>query len=307
MRIRFPLVHFRFLFSQYHLGKRFWYGLLRVTHPDGWLQGALYMLLGCYLRGGLESLQSPTVIRALGVVGLVIAAGFAFNDFQDEPVDRINKPGRAIPSGQIPRSAAIVLALLLTIAAIVLAWSLSPILLTMTIVNIMMSDGYSLFLKRTPIFGHLTIAYLNTTIILFGCMVIGAPTLVIWLVSLSGFFFTLAQETILAAEDHLGDRLTGLQTTAVYFGIGTTLYFFRIFAILSIVIMLMPWMLSLASNLYLYALLPCTILPITVALHLVTPKFTDLNIRLSSKLILWSRATSLLPVLLLGVSRSLWI
>lgn len=279
------------------------YGLIQVTHPDAWLQGALYMLLGTYLGGGMVSLLSPAVARAMLIVGLIIAASFAFNDYRDAIVDSINKPERAIPSGQIPRSTALVLALGLTLPALGLAWTLSPVLLIIAIVNVILSACYSLFLKNTLFLGHVTIAYLNTTIVLYGCLVVTKPTPIVWLVSLAGFFFTLAQETLLVVEDQAGDKLTGLHTTAVRLGTRTTLHLFRIFALVSIVIMLMPWLLGLAANLYLYALLPCTILPMIKSVSLVTPKFTDDNLHLSSKLILWSRALSLLPVLLLGFPR----
>ncbi|MCP4604455.1 MAG: UbiA family prenyltransferase [Proteobacteria bacterium] len=278
-------------------------GLIQVTHPDAWLQGALYMLLGTYLGGGVTSLQSPVVVRAMLIVGLIVAASFAFNDYRDTVVDSVNKPKRAIPSGQIPRSAALVLAFGLTLVALSLIWTLSPVPLIIAIVNIILSACYSLFLKNTLLLGHVTIAYLNSTIIVYGCLIVAAPTFVVWLVSLTSFFFTLAQEMLLVVEDQVGDRLAGLRTTAVRLGARTTLHLFRIFALASIVIMFLPWLLGLSSTLYLYALLPCTILPTIIAVGLVTRKFVDNNLHLSSKLILWSRALSLLPVLLLGFSK----
>ncbi len=282
---------------------RYLHGLIRVTHPDGWLQGILYMLLGAYLGGGLMAVQSATVMRAAGVVGLVIAAGFAFNDFHDADVDGINRPWRAIPSKQIPKLAARNLANVLAAASLALTFSLPPVLWPLAIVNLIVAAGYTVFLKNRPIIGHVAVAYLNTTILLFGCMAVRPPTLIVWLVSLSGFFFTLAQETILAAVDERGDRSKGVRTTAVRFGIGTTVLLFRVFACFPIVLMLLPALLRLASSLYLPLLLACTVAPIGTAIGLVTPKFTTERIQRSSKLILWSRALSLLPVLLLGAAK----
>ncbi len=282
---------------------RYWHGLIRVTHPDGWLQGMLYMLLGTYLGGGFRALQSAAVMRAAGVVGLIIAAGFAFNDFHDADVDGVNRPWRAIPSKEIPKPAARNLAGVLAAASIVLTLSLPPVLWPLAMVNLLASASYTLVLKNMPIVGHLVIAYLNTTILLFGCMTVRAPTPIVWLVSLAGGFFTLAQETILAVVDEPGDRSNGLCTTAVRFGIGPTLILFRIFAFFPIFLMLLPGLLRFASNLYVWSLVPCTIVPIVMAVRQVTPKYTKESISLSSKLILWSRALSLLPVLLLGMGR----
>jgi geranylgeranylglycerol-phosphate geranylgeranyltransferase len=280
---------------------KFWSGLFQVTHPDGWVLGVFYMVIGAYLGGGLPTLLLPVVIRAAAVVGLMIAAGFAFNDYHDAFEDGINKPGRAIPSGRIPRLAALILSILLAVAVVALAFSLPPGLLLLAVINMIMSVGYTLFLKNTPILGHLTVAYLNTTIILFGCMAVAVPTLVIWLVSLGGFFFTLAQETIMVVDDQAGDRLAGLRTTAIYFGTGTTIHLFRLFAFFALAAMAMPCILGLVSKLYLWALLPCTVLPILNAIRLVSPRYTEDTIRLSSKWILRSRALSVLPVILLGV------
>ncbi|MET9082817.1 SCO3242 family prenyltransferase [Streptomyces sp. NPDC004237] len=59
---------------------------------------------------GAASVGRPTDIRTLGIVGSSVClywAGMALNDYADATVDAVERPERPVPSGRVPRRAAL--------------------------------------------------------------------------------------------------------------------------------------------------------------------------------------------------------
>lgn len=273
-------------------------GLTDLIRPYVCLQGSLVTLLGAYLSDGLVTISNLAVIKAGLVVSLIIAFGFVTNDYIDVSVDSISKPDRAIPSGKVSRQMAFTLAIILALIAVFLAWTLSIILLIITIGNIILSASYSIFLKNTLLLGNLTIALLNGSIVIFGSLVVSGPSPIVWIISLLSFLYTSAQETLYTVEDKTGDTLAGLRTTAIRLGASTTLHLFRVLAISTLIVAIVPWVLHLTGNLYMYTLVPCSILPVIGAIVLVTLDPNQLNIHRSAKIMRLARYATLLPILL---------
>lgn len=71
---------------------------------------------------GHESIAWIALVRSIGVTLLVYTGGMILNDVLDEPVDRVERPGRPIPSGAIGRSGAAGAAVACLGAALGLAW-----------------------------------------------------------------------------------------------------------------------------------------------------------------------------------------
>jgi len=72
--------------------------LVRITRPHNAVVAGLTALLGYLIATG--TLTSPSLLLAVVVV-LVTAAGNVINDVYDIEIDRINRPERPIPSGEI--------------------------------------------------------------------------------------------------------------------------------------------------------------------------------------------------------------
>ncbi|WP_369173648.1 SCO3242 family prenyltransferase [Streptomyces sp. R28] len=73
---------------------------------------------------GAAAAGRPLGVRTLGVIGSSVClywAGMALNDYADATVDAVERPGRPVPSGRVPRRTALAVAGGLTAAGISLA------------------------------------------------------------------------------------------------------------------------------------------------------------------------------------------
>lgn len=273
--------------------------LIHVTRPHIAAQAALYSLLGAHLSGGPRSaLTMSTAVAAL-VVGIVVSFGFVINDYADADLDRRTKPERPIPSGAVSPAQAALVAAALAGLALAMAMLGPAQLRPIVVLNLVLTAAYSLLLKGTVLLGNLTIAILNCSIIAFGALAATGVTPVTWLVVGMIFVYTLAQEVLYTVDDRCGDASAGLCTTAVYFGVGPTLWLFRALIVAAGLIALLPPVFGLAAPLYVVALLICTLLPIGLRILPLTMRLDERSIRAACAAVKWVRLSSLVPLLLL--------
>jgi len=102
------------------------------------------------LACGVVSSGQPVLENMALVVGAIVLAGplvcgtsQVVNDWYDRHVDRINEPGRPIPSGRVPGRWGLGLALAGTGAALALAAVLGPWILAASIVGLALAWAYS--------------------------------------------------------------------------------------------------------------------------------------------------------------------
>jgi geranylgeranylglycerol-phosphate geranylgeranyltransferase len=225
------------------------------VRPQKCLLAAVSTLLGSYLSGAHVALWSPAVVTAAITMGLVCAFGFVVNDWSDAPADGAGKPGRPIPAGLISRPAALALAASLAAAALLLASASGPLHAVVSLLLVAVGAAYSVFeLKRVPLLGIATVAFLSSATVAYGGFAAGAisPATVALLVCV--FLNSCALETLYTVQDLPADEQAGTRTTAVVLGRGWTLRIFHAFnALLLGALYLLPLGLGVASPPYLAA------------------------------------------------------
>jgi geranylgeranylglycerol-phosphate geranylgeranyltransferase len=244
--------------------------------------GAGYALLGAYVAGGATQVATSPVLRSALVVLLVVASGNVINDYRDADADATAKPTRPIPSGRVSRAAAAWLFVALAGSASALALTLASPLGVFALTTIVVSVAYSYLLKNIPLLGNATVGLLCGATLLYGAWAAGGLTpAVAWAGAMTAVF-VFAQEVFYTVEDEHGDRLTGVDTTATRLGTGTAVRIFNLLAALFVVVALAPWLHGVAPDRYLYAVLPCTVLPTMAAIGLLRrPRTTALIDRVS--------------------------
>ncbi len=258
---------------------------------------ACYTLLGAYLSCGTQCLLAPRALRAALVVGIALAYSFVVNAYCDVATDGLNDPKRPIPSGRVSRRAAGALAVALEGATLTVAATLGPSMALFALGTTLLSTLYSFSLKSTVLVGNATIGVLNASIVVYGGMAAGKVTLTVWLVALLVFMGTVAQEVLYTVRDGEGDMRAGIHTISTQYGVGVAVRFFQLAALLFVVAALLVGLIGLASQRYVYALIPCTILPMAAIIILLGLKVTGGRVLFALRVInvLW--VTSLIPIL----------
>lgn len=175
---------------------------------------AAAVLIGAYFTWTSTVYYAP-VMSAIAAF-LVCAAGNVVNDIVDIDIDLINQPNRVLPAGDISKSAAIRLAIALTILAVIVALAINWQVLSAVMLAIALLALYNFKAKKIPIFGNLIIALLGAlTFITGGLAVDESLTFALpgpIIPALFAFFFHLAREILKDVEDIEGDRRVGIKT-----------------------------------------------------------------------------------------------
>ncbi|HVP93589.1 MAG TPA: geranylgeranylglycerol-phosphate geranylgeranyltransferase [Methanoregulaceae archaeon] len=192
-------------------------GFYRIVRPGNSFVAGLAAVLAYLLATGT---LVPGVILPFIIVILITGAGNTINDYFDLPIDRINRPGRPLPSGQISARQALWFSIFLFTAGIVISLFTTPICIFFAVVNSVLLVIYAARLKKTPFAGNIVVAYLSGSIFLFGGGFAGFLGLVNNIViALITFLAMVAREIMKDAEDVPGDVVKGAKTLPIICGI----------------------------------------------------------------------------------------
>jgi geranylgeranylglycerol-phosphate geranylgeranyltransferase len=200
-------------------------GFFRLIRLANVAMMALGAVIGGLLAAGAAAFEpgavAPLALAALAAMAIGAGAN-AINDVFDLPIDRVNRPARPLPAGDVsPRGARLAWAAL-SLLGIVLAALVSWLHVAIAAASVGLLYVYSARLKRQPGTGNLAVAAVIGLALPFGGLaVLPAPALPGPL--LAGALFaavtTLAREVIKDVEDAPGDALEGARTLPVVMGV----------------------------------------------------------------------------------------
>jgi geranylgeranylglycerol-phosphate geranylgeranyltransferase len=214
-------------------------GLFIITRPlnagtAGFAAVVAYLIAtGTVIPGGLWLFV---------VVLLITAGGNVINDYFDVEIDRVNRPDRPIPSGQVTLPAARVYAGTLFLAGILVSFLTNELCTTIAVFNSILLVGYAARLKRTPLIGNITVSYLAASMFLFGGALGGLSGFFhVMPFAVMTFFAMLSRELVKDAEDVEGDKASGAVTIPIRYGIPVTMVLALICALLGVLASLVPY------------------------------------------------------------------
>ncbi|HYE97031.1 MAG TPA: geranylgeranylglycerol-phosphate geranylgeranyltransferase [Rubricoccaceae bacterium] len=217
-------------------------GLLRLLRPFNFALFFAGVALGGILAAGADAFGSPRAGRlllAMVSAALVGGAANAINDVYDLEIDRVNRPGRPLPSGQATPEAVRLLWAVLSVLGVALGALVSPLHGVLAVVTVALLFAYSAQLKRTPGWGHLVIALVLGLAVCYGGLAARPER---WGLALVGaafaFLTTLAREGAKAIEDVEGDAAHGARTLAVAWGPRPTGW--AVLAVVGLTLVLLP-------------------------------------------------------------------
>lgn len=149
---------------------------------------------------------------------LVTGAGNVINDYHDVGIDRINKPGRPLPSGRMRiRTAAVLYAvatMLITAGAVAFLPPGIAVLMVSWQVSLYV---YARWAKRAFPWGNLLVATVTSSAFVAGGLAAG-DVAAVWIPVAVAFIFIMSRELVKGAEDVEGDKKAGVSTAAAVFG-----------------------------------------------------------------------------------------
>ncbi len=232
---------------------------ITITRPTNLLFGSLTVIIGVLttnwfiltnlmlIRWTLLELIIILVLAAITYM-CIAAAGNVINDIYDLEVDKINRPDRPLPSGQITVNQArawtvILVTIGLVFSAITIPYSAIGIW-TIAIAGFFAFVGlaYAAKGKVMGIWGNFTVSISFAIGLFYGALIV-FPTipLVIFVYFITAASVLQGREAIKGIEDVEGDALRDVQTIARKYGIRTAAIFASICNIIGVIGFWLPW------------------------------------------------------------------
>ena len=266
---------------------RSWVILFRAGNST---TGVFGVFLGAMLAlGGLPSgdLATITILQATSVWSFMCSWN-ALNDYLDLEIDKVNRPNRPLPSGDITVDAAkkgITAMMAISILSILGATSIAmghvggledwyPALLIwvvalLLLINYESSGSYSLRLKDRGLPGNLAISLSVGMVVLFGAAGVFEPfSERAWAMCLVGVLYNLAREIVKDIEDMEGDE--GRDTYAMRVGPQKARTVAWALLLLTLVSILLPFGIGIFPELHLIAVIPAVVLLLMAKPKLMT-------------------------------------
>ncbi|MFA4859372.1 geranylgeranylglycerol-phosphate geranylgeranyltransferase [Methanoregula sp.] len=214
------------------------HGYFSITRPVNAFVAGIAAVIAYLIATGTVT---PSSLLLLIVVALITAAGNTINDYFDAEIDAVNRSDRPIPSGQVPRSAALWYSLILFLVGIGVCTLTNPLCMGIAIINSLLLIAYAARLKTTPLFGNVAVAYLAGSMFLFGGALNGAAGLFHMIpIALMTFLAMMVRELLKDAEDVDGDAACGASTLPIRIGVKKTARIAFGFMVLAAITSLLP-------------------------------------------------------------------
>ena len=201
---------------------------LSITRPVNDMVLGLGLFMSFIVAGSLEQ-DFPILGYIYLILGgyFVSAHAMVVNDVIDIEIDRINAPGRALPSGAISvRNAKIYAIVLLAIGMLFFAlidisgYTELRLNWLWVLAHVILLDLYNFKIKKTGLLGNVIVAYMSWALFIYADLFVnGYFTKVPLFFGTISFCVSLSREVIKGVMDVEGDRDHGILTLAVRYGV----------------------------------------------------------------------------------------
>jgi len=251
--------------------------------------GALICIIGDY--------SIFKILLAAISAGLTAGAGNIINDIYDIEADKINHPERPLAKGIITTTNAWMEYFFLTLLAIGASSFINQTALAIVILTSILLYLYSARLKKIPLLGNITVAYLTGLAFIFGGVSVnnirGA-----FIPAIFAFFINIIRELIKDMDDIEGDTKVGLQTFPKRFGIKASILFITFLTITLIAFTFYPFIMNI-FNIEFFVLAMLVVNPILVYfLKLLYEKDENKNLNKLSNMLKLNMLLGLLAIFL---------
>jgi len=227
------------------------YPLLELIRPVNCAITGVAVLIGAFVNIGYTNVQIWPLAFAFLAAALVAGGGNAINDYVDQKIDKVNRPGRPIPSGKIKAGRALEWGQALFIIGISLSAFAGIYCFALAAINSIVLIAYSWVLKRHGLAGNIAIGYLTGSALIFGGFAAyfyyGSSLLPaeILLLALMAGLSTVGRELIKGIQDMPGDRKVKLGTFPLKHGAGKAAALAIVFMAAAMAISPVPYLLGI--------------------------------------------------------------
>lgn len=228
----------------------------------------------------IASADEVPVIKMLlagTAASFVMAGGNIINDYFDVEIDKINRPGRPIPSGQVSKSSALILYIFFTVLGLACSHFININAFLIVIFSIIVIFLYSYRLKRIALGGNLLISGLTGLTFIFGAIVVNNAAAGI-IPAYFAFHTNLIREIIKDMQDIKGDKANNIITLPQKIGKNNSKNLIGGLLIILIPLAQLPYFFAIYSILYFAIVVALVTIPVLYSLNILYSDEFDQNL-----------------------------
>ncbi len=215
--------------------------VIKISRPANFLITFIAVIIsGLLVSNNVE----PKLLYAALSLSFACAAGNVINDIFDIEIDKINKPGRILPSKRLSMKQAYFIYSSFLIISLLLSIKNGIYSVTFLIIINLILFFYSKSLKRIILVGNITVALLTSSALLYGALVYGniAKGLI---PAAFAFLINFIREIIKDVEDISGDRKLNIITFPQRYGFERSLKISILLMIFLAITSVLPFLLDI--------------------------------------------------------------
>jgi geranylgeranylglycerol-phosphate geranylgeranyltransferase len=191
-------------------------GVLRLVRPVNAVMAFLAVISGAATV--TKAFLGQEVLLGAISASLILMSGNAVNDVFDLEADRINRPDRPLPRGDLSVNQALGISLVLSGLALALAFCINIRCVLVAVFYAAAFFAYAIWLKPTGLLGNILVSSGTGMSVIYGSLTVDwlLPLTVIFAVS--AFMLNLGREIVKGVEDLIGDRIRNCRTIAISHG-----------------------------------------------------------------------------------------
>lgn len=187
--------------------------VLRLVRPVNAVIAFLAVISGAATAA--KTFLGPEVLLGAISASLVLMSGNAVNDVFDLEADKVNRPKRPLPRGDLSVKQASSISLVFAGLALILAFSINFRCFLVALFYVSMFFAYAAWLKPTGLLGNIVVSSGTGMSFIYGAFTVGwvQPLTVIF--GVCAFMLNLGREIVKGVEDVEGDRVRKCKTIAL--------------------------------------------------------------------------------------------
>jgi len=222
---------------------------IEIMRPINDLMGCLTIIIGILnTRSNISSLFIIlNIILGCLTYFLIAGSGMIINDIYDIEIDKINRPERPIPRGDITIKEAKILYIATLSTGIILS-IIHSIIVDLLFINVIIAAFfgfigwlYAAFGKKSGFLGNIIVSVSFAIGLIYGAILNGL--IIPWYIYfffLTAFSLLMAREIIKGCEDIKGDKKEEVKTLAIKFGVKKASLISALFDCIAIIFFILP-------------------------------------------------------------------
>lgn len=269
--------------------------LLSLIRPINSFMIGLAVVVGIAI-GSPDMLFSRLTIYGF-ITGFSISSySMIINDIYDIEIDKVNQPERPLAKQIISINSALSLSLILLLIGLTSSLIISYSNIIITAIFSFLSWFYNIWGKKQGIIGNSIVASSMSIPFIFGGIMTGNVSLLVWSISLIAFLSGMGREIIKTIADVEGDKIKGIKSVSIQFGPRNAMLVACGFIIISILISFIPVYLNLIQ-IYYIPLLILTDLILIYSVFLLSKNYSKSESLKVKKYILYAMLFGLITFL----------